>query len=118
MTQSPPRLRTWLPGVIVTLLVITAAVYLNWWRLSFRDARVIGLKEAELIDRFGPPDLDTSRLSPWREGRPQSEQERIEANADLLSDYDLIWYTGLGGTHARVHMVDGAAISIEYGSHR
>jgi hypothetical protein len=79
MTESRPRQRTWLPGVIITLLVISGAVWLNWWRVLFRESRVLGLTEAELVNRFGPPDLDTSRLFPWREGRPQSEQERIEA---------------------------------------
>lgn len=117
MTESEPRLRTWLPGVIVTLLVISGTVWLNWWRVSFREPRVLGLNESELVARFGIPDIDSSRPL-HSQPRPMTEQERIELGADPISDYEMIWYTGLGGTHARVRMVDGAAISVEYGSHR
>ena len=118
MKTKRPSLLRWLPGVIITILVIALIAWMNWSRVAFRDARVIGLDESQLISRFGPPDLDTSRLTPWRPGRPQTEQERIEANADPLSDYDLIWYTFIGATHARVRIVNGAAVSVEHGTHR
>ena len=117
MTEYRPRLRTWLPGVIITLFVIYGAFWINWWRVSFRESRVVGLNETELVARFGTPDIDSSQ--PFHsQPRPATEQDRIELGADPISDYVLTWYTGLGDTHARVRMVDGAATSVKYGSHR
>ncbi|MBZ0173297.1 MAG: hypothetical protein K8E66_13010 [Phycisphaerales bacterium] len=124
--REPRRLIRFLFGSVGRCLfslflvaIIGITILMTGWRFTFRESRVIGLTEIQLVQRFREPDMDTRRVGFIANHRlPDSESERVESGCDPLDDYDLIWWTGIGTTHARVDVRDGIAVDIKHGTHK